>query len=107
MTRLDNCGRVPRQVFLTLSLLLVGCAVRQPPETALPPEVETPDTWAAAEGAAPEEVSTGWLDDFQDPLLVRVPPPSKPPSDEAPPARLTNGYSPAPARIAACRETSN
>ena len=72
MTGLDHCRRVPRRVFVTLSLLLVGCAVRQPPETALPPQVETPDTWATAKDAAPEEVSTGWLDDFQDPLLEAV-----------------------------------
>ena len=72
MTRLDHCRRVPRQVVLTLSVLLAGCAVRQPPETALPPQVETPDTWAAAEGAAPVEVSTGWLSDFQDPRLEGV-----------------------------------
>jgi len=72
MTCFEYYGRVPRQVVLTLSLLLVGCAVRQPPETALPPEVETPDTWAAEESAAPAEVSTGWLDDFQDPQLEGV-----------------------------------
>ena len=72
MTCLDHCRRVPRQVLVTLSLLLAGCAVRQPPETALPPQVETPDTWAAAKDAAPEGVSTGWLDDFQDPLLEAV-----------------------------------
>jgi len=72
MTSLDHSPRVPGQVFLTLLLLLVGCAVRQPPETTLPPQVETPDTWAAAKDAAPEEVSTGWLDDFQDPRLEGV-----------------------------------
>lgn len=76
MTCLGQCRQVPRRVGLTLSLLLVGllvgCAVRQPPETALPPQVETPDTWVAAEDAVPEEVSTGWLADFEDPRLEGV-----------------------------------
>lgn len=65
-------GWVVPALVVTLSLLLANCAVRQPPETALPAALETPDAWAAGTDAAPGDVSTGWLADFQDPQLEQL-----------------------------------
>ena len=49
-------------------LLVVGCAVRQPPQPAMPASVDVPDRWGAQSEASPD-VPTAWLSEFGDPRL--------------------------------------
>ena len=52
-------------------LLVVGCAVRQPPEPAMPASVDVPDRWSAPSEASPE-LPTAWLSEFGDPRLEAI-----------------------------------
>jgi len=52
-------------------LLVVSCAVRQPPEPAMPASVDVPDRWSAQSEASPD-VPTAWLSEFGDPRLEAI-----------------------------------
>ena len=52
-------------------LLVVSCAVRHPPEPAMPTSVDVPDRWSGQSEARPE-VSTAWLSEFGDSGLEAI-----------------------------------
>jgi len=53
-------------------LVVAGCSVRQPSEPMMPPSIEVPDTWVSQPEAKPQDLPSGWLADFKDPMLEAI-----------------------------------
>jgi outer membrane protein, multidrug efflux system len=53
-------------------LVVAGCSVRQPSDPVMPPSIEVPDSWVSQSEATVQDLPSGWLADFGDPMLEAI-----------------------------------